>query len=234
LPCSLLFPSSLLLVLHYVSPTPDRLLFGDQQGIIHFFIISENSLDLKFSHIVGGPENVLTCLCAISEKKFATGHPKKMITVWNIENEHVEVTSELQTDEVPFSLISLPNSQLCWRNASVNTRFYFWDYTRGLLETLEKTHRIPYLANRPGTKKLMVATIDGIIYFVDYEKFDDQQNIWDLTVLKKTLCSVHILTENLWSAIFREIVVFYDPKERLFLYIPSLCPLSFCICPIAL
>jgi hypothetical protein len=102
----------------------------------------------------------------------------------------------------------------------------------GLLET-EKTHRIPYLANRPGTKKLLVATIDRIIYFVDYEKFDDQQNIWDLTVLKKTLCSVHILTENMWSVIFREIVVFYDPKERLFLYIPPsvLFPFVFVLLP---
>jgi hypothetical protein len=155
----------------------------------------------------------LTCLSAISEKQFATGH-KKTITMWNVEGKHVDKISELQTNREPFKMSSLPNSRICWKNGK---RMFFWNYSRGNSEPVSETKipsHINHFANNPDAKKMVAGTASGRIYFVDYEHFHEQSDLWDLTRTKKNLFNVHIISEISWGIVFHSIIMFYDPQER--------------------
>jgi hypothetical protein len=105
-----------------------RVIFVDEEATIHFFKFSENSLELEFSHSVGGiPGKLVTSLCAISEKKIAMGHRDHTIALWNVEGEHMEKILEIRNGETSFKLISLPNSCLCWKNG---TTIFFLNFDK--------------------------------------------------------------------------------------------------------
>jgi WD40 repeat protein len=183
---------------------------------MHFFKISQHSLELEFSQPVGG----ITGLCAISEKTIATGHWDKTITLWNVEGKHMEKIYEFRTDEIPFRLISLPNSTLTWKNA---TTIYFWNFCDEFSQPVRTTtipSHINHLENFPEAKKLVVATSDGKVYLLDYENFDDHVLRANLSMENKNLFRVHIISDILWVFVFQYEVVFYDPEERLFTLLP--------------
>jgi hypothetical protein len=190
-----------------------RLLFGDYDGVIHFFSLAGNALESKFTHKVTNDENFqkVTSVCAISPNFFATAQTDGSVVVWCIEGDNITKKYEIQDHGVSYGLISLSGSRLCWKNGDC---FYIWNYqsTENFWKSPQLFSHVNEIQYYSEEEELLVVTSRGQISLFDSRIFSCLGE-WILSGYG-ILISVNKISENLWAIVFHYKTVWYRPQER--------------------
>jgi hypothetical protein len=197
-------------------------MYGDYNGRIHFYEISENLVTRKFSHDVGtrgdsGFQHI-TAIGTLAPNLVATGHESGCMVLWHVEGETLRNVMEFPTDGV-FDITPISNSHVCWRDSQNSIPIYNFRNFHSLeqpqyVKTITRKDDVNVCEFLPGEKKILLGTSYGEVVLVDSENFKELSS-WQISSVYEGSCLLGLakISENYLAVQSQEFVEFFNISE---------------------